>query len=150
MLSRMKSLCYPGQAYIIVVNLEFNCSFQTRKRSFSENIKQNYCFLGPDFGETTPSFSRLQKLVFLQLEPGLHVWTRTTRLLTNFSDIDCWASFCGWMVLLSNVSYFPLACLTGLTSLGWIDLTGLTGLSSRTFLCSLSWREQPREAVLKL
>ena len=54
------------------------------------------------------------------------------------------------MVLFSNVSYFPLVRLTGFTSLGWIDLTGLTGLSSRIFLCSLSWREQPREAVLKL
>ena len=53
-------------------------------------------------------------------------------------------------VLLSKASSFLLACLTGLTGLDWMDLAGLTGFSSRTFLRSLPWREHTCEVALLL
>ena len=43
-----------------------------------------------------------------------------------------------------------LACLTGLTGFRWMDLAGLTGFSSRTFLRSLPWREHTCEVALLL
>ena len=52
------------------------------------------------------------------------------------------------MVLLSEASSLLLACLTGLTGFGWMDLAGLTGFSSRTFLRSLPWREHTCEVAL--
>lgn len=53
-------------------------------------------------------------------------------------------------VLLSKASSFLLACLTGLTGFGWIDLAGLTGFSSRTFLRSLPCRGHTCEVALLL
>ena len=53
-------------------------------------------------------------------------------------------------VLLSAASSLLLACLTGLTGFGWMDLAGLTGFSSRTFLRSLPWREHTCEVALLL
>ena len=48
-------------------------------------------------------------------------------------------------LLLSKASSLPLGCLTGLTGLGWMDLPGLTGFSSRTFPRSLPWRGHTRD-----
>lgn len=51
---------------------------------------------------------------------------------------------------MSKASSFLLACLTGLTGFGWIDLAGLTGFSSRTFLRSLPCRGHTCEVALLL
>ena len=86
----------------------------------------------------------------------LYKATLSCLALTNASTLFlfCATDF-SWTVFdkelfLSKASSFPLACLTGLASLGWMDLAGLTGFSSKTFLRSLPWRGHTCELVLLL
>ena len=97
----------------------------------------------------TPKLFQLVPCIYSIL---FFILTNAVGLIAACSTDSSFTVF-GSKVLLSEASSFLLtllACLTGLTGFGWMDLAGLIGFSSRTFLRSLPWREHTCEVTLLL